>query len=186
MKSQVGDLEMMLNNKDTKDINSSNGDYAIFDRDRKFRYCLVRNFEKGNLDIGFIMLNPSTADHNENDPTIRRCIDIAKKLNAKKLYVLNLFAFRSTKPEGLKSTNDPTGPNNDYYLKQSIEKMDKIVVAWGGKGGLNNRSNDVRDLLINYKHKVFVLKIIKDNEPHHPLYLSKDLNPFLYFKNIKE
>lgn len=46
----------------------------------------------------FIMLTPSTADADTDDPTIRRCIGFAKSSGFGGLYVGNLFAYRSTQP----------------------------------------------------------------------------------------
>jgi hypothetical protein len=75
--------------------------------DGVYRYSLSRSwdFRGGNLNI--IMLNPSTADHEVDDPTITRCVERAKRLGFGGLVVTNLFAFRATYPVDLASARDP-------------------------------------------------------------------------------
>src|ERR1700733_11688299 len=40
----------------------------------------------------FVMLNPSTADAEKDDATIRRCVGFAKSWNYERLAVVNLYA----------------------------------------------------------------------------------------------
>lgn len=51
--------------------------------------------------LGFIMLAPSTADHQVNNPTITRCLQRALAGKYGRLEVINLFPLRSTDPDGL-------------------------------------------------------------------------------------
>lgn len=85
---------------------------AIISEDEKYRYQLSRCWDETKPRILFIMLNPSTADANIDDPTIRRVISFAKSWGYGGVYVGNLFAFRSTDPKGLKQIADPVGENN--------------------------------------------------------------------------
>ena len=65
---------------------------ARFSPDRQYRYLLSRDLGfPGDGSVMFIMLNPSTADKHQNDPTIRRCISFGKAWSFKTLYVTNLF-----------------------------------------------------------------------------------------------
>lgn len=45
---------------------------------QNYRYSLERVWDQNKPIIGFIGLNPSTADSTEDDATIRRCIQFAK------------------------------------------------------------------------------------------------------------
>ena len=71
---------------------------AVFSDDMVYRYRLWRTWDPDLPTCLFIMLNPSTADHEQNDPTIRRCLDFAKQWGYGQLLVGNLFALRATDP----------------------------------------------------------------------------------------
>ena len=49
------------------------------------------------------LYNEATADESRDDPTIRRCIGFARRWGFARLVVLNLFAFRATRPAATRS-----------------------------------------------------------------------------------
>ena len=51
---------------------------ALLSEDRKYRYLLSRAWDEAKPTVLFIGLNPSTADEETDDPTIRKCINYAK------------------------------------------------------------------------------------------------------------
>ena len=51
---------------------------AQFSLCKRYRYSLERSWNGGEGRVLFIGLNPSTADHKKDDPTIRRCVGFAK------------------------------------------------------------------------------------------------------------
>jgi hypothetical protein len=120
------------------------------------------------------MLNPSTADDTIDDNTIKRCIYFAKKFSGRSLSVVNLFAIKSTKPEYLLEVSDPVGKENDKYILEAVEQADKVILAWGNRGTLNNRSENVLNMLQKHKSKLFALKVLKSKEPGHPLYINRE------------
>jgi hypothetical protein len=126
----------------------------------------------------FIGLNPSTADETVNDPTVVRCIKYAQAWKYGSLYMLNLFALRSTDPKLLYTTNDPIGPENDIWLTKIAILSQIIVAAWGNHGKLLNRSKSVLEKMPI--DKLHVLGITNQLEPAHPLYLRSELKPILY------
>ena len=77
------------------------------------------------------MLNPSTADETADDPTIRKCIALAKSWGFGSLAVGNLFAFRTPSPVVLKQAQSPVGDLNDEWLNTLQQTAALIVTAWG-------------------------------------------------------
>ena len=77
------------------------------------------------------MLNPSRADAEVNDPTITRCISFAHSWDYGRLEVVNLFAYRTSKPSLLKQAVEPIGKDNDRFILESVSKCDRVILAWG-------------------------------------------------------
>jgi hypothetical protein len=122
--------------------------------------------------MGFIMLNPSTADAEADDPTIRRCIQFAKRENCGSIMVANLFALRSTNPENLFGTEDPVGPENDHFIQNLVERIDgPLVGAWGAHAMANYRAIDVIEICGS---RLKCLGKTKHGSPRHPLYVKGD------------
>ena len=142
----------------------------------RYRYRLYRQWDDSKPDVLFVMLNPSTADHNKDDRTISRCVGFARGWGYGGLLVGNLFALRSTNPANLRISDDPIGPFNDAALRDMAAQVDKVVAAWGGHGKLQNRGTAVLQMLAGKCH---ALKLNQSGEPAHPLYLPYDLKPFL-------
>ena len=125
------------------------------------------------------MLNPSTADESQDDPTIRRCIGYAQSWEFDGLVVGNLFAYRATDPGELYKADDPVGPDNDRYL-QKINAMCAgfVVAGWGGHGARwPQRVLAMRNIFPELR----CLALTQDREPRHPLYLKKELVPAPYW-----
>lgn len=148
---------------------------AKFSPCRKYRYSLTRVWDRAKPPIGFIMLNPSTADAFVLDPTVRRCVNYAKAWGGGSLWVANLFAWRSTFPAELNWCSDPVGEENDRDILLMAQNVETIICAWGVHGQKHQRDVFVRDLLRDAD--LHVLGLTKDGHPKHPLYLSKDLTP---------
>lgn len=143
---------------------------AIFSPCRKYRYALYREWNPSKPLLMIIGLNPSTADEIQDDPTIRRCIDFAKRWNYGQLIMMNLFAIRGTDPKIIKDVPDPIGEENDKYLKEMGEKASLILGAWGSHGIYQNRGKKVRSMF----KLVHILGLTKNGQPKHPLYLKKE------------
>lgn len=147
---------------------------ANFSTDRLYRYQLWRIWDETKRPALFIGLNPSTADENIDDPTIRRCIDFARQWGNGGLIMTNLFAYRSTDPKELRCIADPVGQDNDDWLVASHKKAGITVLAWGNGGTYLNRGAIVTSMLPGATR----LKITKQGQPQHPLYLPKTTRPF--------
>lgn len=135
----------------------------------------MRCFREGGVCL-FIGLNPSTADHRTNDPTVRRCIDYTLRWGYGVLVVCNIFALRSTDPKGLYRVEDPVGPENDRHLVQNVAEADLVVCAWGNHGKLHGRGDRVRELIEPHAD-LYCFGVTGPGYPKHPLYLKKTLKP---------
>ena len=145
-----------------------------------YRYNLIRRFAQGNGIINFIMLNPSTANEEFNDPTVARCEQRAINGGYEKMIVTNIFAYRATDPQDMISQEDPIGELNDFSIINEAKKADLVVCAWGEISKHMKRGEKVRKLLLINNIKANALKINKSGEPAHPLYLSMSLEPVRY------
>ena len=144
---------------------------AQFSDCRKYRYALWRVWQEDKSCVMFIGLNPSTADETEDDPTIRRCIGYAKDWGFGGMYMLNLFAYRTTYPKELKRVLEPIGSKNNEFLKMYSD-LRLTIACWGTQGTFMGRDKVVMDLL--GKGNLSCLGITKNGQPKHPLYLRRD------------
>jgi hypothetical protein len=123
--------------------------------------------------VVFIALNPSTANHQQDDPTIRRCVGFAKNWGFQSMAIVNLFAYRATLPKDLKSAVNPIGPRNNYWLRKMIEPADLAIACWGNHGSFLARDETVLKLFSGL-HCIVQNKSL---HPAHPLYLKAGLAP---------
>ena len=144
---------------------------ATFSSCRKYRYSLSRIWDKKKKYVLFIGLNPSTANEEEDDPTIRRCVNYSKDWGYGGFIIVNLFAYRTALPSNLKKVKYPIGSENDKYIVTLSKKADITVAAWGNNGSLYSRDKQV----LNLVPSLMCLKINKSGQPAHPLYLKKGL-----------
>jgi hypothetical protein len=138
----------------------------------KYRYLLRRTWDHIKPRCLYVMLNPSTADAEIDDATIRSCIRLAKWLDYGSCEVVNLFAFRATDPKDLAIAVDPVGPNNDASIERAIQRCDMIICAWGAHEMANRRAPDVSNTLRSYRPAIFCLGKTKSGAPKHPLYIK--------------
>lgn len=145
----------------------------------KYRYSLTRIWDESKPKVMFIMLNPSTADGIKDDPTIRRCIGFAKSWGFGGLYVCNLFAFRSTNPKELLNTDNPFGDKNIWHTRQLLDKVEKVICAWGNEKIVDKicgKGNSFENIYYAYD-KLHFIELSKFGTPKHPLYLKSELKP---------
>lgn len=144
---------------------------AVFSPCERYRYALTRELDGDGGDVLFVMLNPSTADQDANDPSVRRCVGFARRLGARRLVVCNAFGLRSTDPCGLRRVEDPAGPNNQRVILSRAARCDRLVVAWGNHAGEHGRRL-ARTLA--KKRTLWCLGVTGQGQPRHPLYIRGD------------
>jgi len=145
---------------------------ATFSACGTYRYTLTRWIKDGDsLEyINFVLLNPSTADAEQDDPTIRRCRGFAEAWGHYALVVTNLFAYRATDPRAMRAADDPVGPENNHILGHIAIGSSRTVVAWGNHGNHQGRAEKVLSFLPG---PLWCLGITGQGQPKHPLYLAR-------------
>lgn len=145
----------------------------------QYRYQLTRTLADGGGrgPCTFIMLNPSTADHTKDDPTIRRCLGYVSDWGYDQLRVVNLFAWRATWPRDLFAAIDPTGVRNDWWIERTVRDSNMVVAAWGAHGTRRGRGSAIRAQLGH--RRVHCLGLTADGQPRHPLYVARAHPPEL-------
>lgn len=159
-----------------------------FSECRRYRYTLWRSWEVFDFDdtanahsndyLMVVGLNPSTADEQKNDPTIRRCIDFAQRWGFGGLCMTNLFAYRATMPRVMKEVQHPVGPSNDYFLKEIAAGAGMVLAAWGNHGSHLDRWKDVV-AMIGRDKDIHTLRMTKSGHPEHPLYIPGETLPWV-------
>lgn len=155
---------------------------TVFSPCRLFRYTLWREWNTllsaGPSYAQFVCLNPSTADENLDDPTVRRCVNFSKAWGFDAFVMTNLFAVRSTDPSILYNPRiSPIGEENDAWLLKIAREAAIVICAWGNHGQHLNRGMQVKSLLTDNGIKLHCLGVTSEGQPKHPLYLSKDSKP---------
>ena len=147
---------------------------ANFSDDGKYRYELWRMWDDTRPFLYFVMLNPSVAGAEKDDPTIRKCVGFADRLGYGMIVVLNVFALCSTDPRALVAfSGDRIGPKNRLAIAEI--RGNPVVVGWGGWGNhqeLLGGMSYVKQLIRLQKPKtVHCLGFTKSGQPRHPLML---------------
>lgn len=175
----------------TSDLLGESG--AIFTDDDLYRIRLWRSWGDGPR-LGWLMLNPSTADGLKDDPTIRRCIGFAKREGLDGIEVLNLYQFRATSPKGLTHSSDPFGPDAVQVWRGALGHVRKLVAGWGSSMPIlwTHRSRRTYDhgahaaemltRLTTFDLEMSGVEVVclgktSNGSPRHPLYVKGD-TPF--------
>lgn len=143
-----------------------------------YRYALSRRWNPARPPLVWVMLNPSIADAEQDDPTIRRVVSFTQRGLYGAAIVLNLYALRATDPAALARHPQPCGPDNDSILTAYARSTWDIVAAWGAHAPLHAGrvlNGPLRD------RRLLCLGRTKDGHPRHPLYVKGD-QPFEVYR----
>lgn len=159
---------------------------ACISADQKYRYWLTRIWDDSLPMLCVMGVNPSTADHEQDDPTIRKVIGFATRLGFGSVLMLNVGAYRATNPRQFLQAADPFGPENSIaHLREYIAQntmacregeipakgVTAVVAAWGKNGHANPR---VLNRCLAIAHAIpdlFCWGRNSDSSPRHPLML---------------
>lgn len=147
---------------------------AFFSKDRVYRYWLVRVWNPRKPVLGVVMLNPSTADEDTDDATIRWLDRFARSQGYGGIEVCNLYALCSREPKSLWKHPDPVGPDNDRHLRRLARRRDTILLAWGANARLVRAGQVTRLIAGACQERGATLGVLgwtKGGQPRHPLYM---------------
>lgn len=143
---------------------------AVWSKCRAYRFQLVIRWQAEGPLANWVMLNPSTADEYQNDPTVERVERRCREAGFGGVIVTNIFGYRSTAPQRLYEQDDPVGRANNRWIVRSAEQAVEVVCAWGTHGAHLGRGEQVRRLLASRGIPLKVLHLTASGEPVHPLY----------------
>lgn len=148
--------------------------HAVYSDCGAYRFRLWRVLAGGQRRgiVAFVMLNPSTATEEQNDPTVERCERRAVSMGFDRYDIVNLFALRSTNPKALLNHRDPVGSGNVDHILEACDDASMIIAAWGAHGNCRHaQGTHVGHLLrTHYGDKLFALGVTQSGQPRHPLY----------------
>jgi hypothetical protein len=154
-----------------------------------YRYRLWREWDASSPTLAFLMLNPSTADHLVDDPTVTRCFARAVANDFGRLEVVNLFPLRATNPDELLMHPDPLGPRSraNNAILEAVDRASMIICAWGSHKAAGTRAPEVLHLLriTSMSGKLFHLGLNLDGSPKHPLYIAASAQPQPFFWSVR-
>lgn len=161
---------------------------AEFSECHTYRYLLRRVWDRQLPILYFVMLNPSTAGSDEDDPTVRKCVGFASRLGFGGIEIRNLFAFVTKDPTRLNAVADPIGPRNGEFLGELPIADGTVLAAWGSRYRYNKAFADRAQALIRVIEagaevsagSWMCLGYTSWGDPRHPLMLSyrTKLEPF--------
>lgn len=155
---------------------------AVFSPCGKYRNSLTREWDSAMPKLVFIMLNPSTATDEVDDPTVAGCMKRGRMWGYGSLTVLNLFQYRSTDPKALRQIDDPVGPASARWLLLGGADAAMTVAAWGNhgttKGIERSRCCEVIAFLCGTLGRALhALRLTQAGQPEHPLYIPHHIQP---------
>lgn len=161
---------------------------AVLSEDQRYRYSLWRKWSN-QRPLGFVMLNPSTADASVDDPTIWRCMEFARREQCGGIEVINLSPLRATDPKVLyttiladRSIAFPCDETQDLAHTRFYSECERVVFAWGAFSGAVMTVRKILEDVVD-KHRVLAAQFGKNpfclgrslgGAPKHPLYLRSD------------
>lgn len=164
----------------------------------RYRYMLERSTGVSGPNLAWLMLNPSTADAQLDDPTIRKVIGFSARAGYGIARVVNLFAWRATDPRDVARMLRVTpsrspdrlvrlraqralaeGTENRAAIKTVASMSDAVVCAWGAHPWA--REQAVRVVRWLEDQKLLCLGLSKAGDPLHPLMPSYDGHPLVVY-----
>ena len=151
----------------------------------EYRYILGTRGKNPLICIG---INPSTAEPDNLDNTLKSVERIALGNGFDSFIMFNVYAQRATSPDDMEKVCNPELHRENLEAFRYVLSISARPTVWAAWGAIIEKrkylSDCVRDMLVvgeEYGAKwVCAGAITKKGHPHHPLYLRKDekIRPF--------
>jgi len=155
---------------------------------RNYRWTLTRDWAEGER-ICWVMLNPSDADHEVDDPTIRRCIHFTKYWGYAGFTVVNLYPYRSPSPSKCKTW--ARGQNQAEAVKLALQQnaaivayqardAGMVVAAWGNNPWDDDLLASITESILTERSdcpEIYCLGTTNSGAPKHPMARGKHRVP---------
>lgn len=152
---------------------------AIFSPCGDYRLRLERVVDMHSpVTAALIGVNPSTANADTDDATIRKDMGFARRHGWGRIIKGNKFAYRATDVRRLRDIADPIGPGCDDELRQIMSDADVVIACWGPLSKLPRhlraRWRDVVQMAGEADKPLMCFGTAKDGQPRHTLMLAYD------------
>lgn len=150
-----------------------------------YRLELRRIWDNGLPLLVVVMLNPSTADAEKDDPTLLALFWFARLWGYGGVLVVNLHGFRTSKPSGLFKAAvagfDTIGPENHQHVGDALDyavgTTRRVLVAWGTGGRELGLDAHVASRIRARGLEMICLGRNRDGSPKHPMARGKHRIP---------
>lgn len=158
--------------------------WATFSACRQYRYSLRRAWDDSKPKLVLVMMNPSTADEHDDDPTTTFCIrHVARRYEKYGRYeAVNLYPIVGSDPEIIKECPIHVHQRNERRIMHAASSADSIIVAWGKAGQHDSRAFRVAHMLRH--HDLYCFGKNKDGSPRFPRALKKDVPVVLWREGV--
>ncbi len=143
-----------------------------------YRYRLSYGLAGKGPVVSLGMVNPAKADGNVDDQTMRKVVGFCRGLDASRVIVWNLFAWRDQDVRAVAAARDPVGPDNDAWIRRALADSTVHIVGWGAGAKLphrlRSRWRQVAAIADAAGVTLQCWGTAKDGQPLHPLTLAYD------------
>lgn len=152
---------------------------AIFSEDANHRYLLKKTWDNDKKVLTIVTMYPHFSGVLNLDLTTQLVINkISEKEEYGAIYFINLYSNIET-PINLKHLENSHDKHTDIHIMKAVKEADSVLLAWGSYGKkplVQNRVDDVLNMLKPHKKKISILTNPQTNEIMHPLnpYARKD------------
>lgn len=159
---------------------------AEFSPCSQYRYWLSREWGFRRFSDGrepfvlWIGMNPSTAEADIDDPTIRREMGYTRAMGFDAYVKTNCMDYRATDPKRLLGLDVlPCSAENAANIGKLALRAARVIAAWGALPKPLRRYADavLREL---DGVPIYCMGRTADGSPRHPLYLSRDADPVIW------